>query len=83
MPRGTKIQIKLTEKERETLTMWARAGTTQQKLAQRARVILFSEQGLSVAQIRAQTGLSAQNCSKWRKRFLGVAPGTTPFSTPL
>jgi transposase len=70
MPRGTKIQIRLNEEERQTLNMWARAGTSQQRLVQRAKVILLSEQDRPLSEISQKSGLSCQNCSKWRKRFL-------------
>ena len=70
MRRGTKIQIRLSEEERQTLNMWVRAGTSQQRLAQRAKVILLSEQGRPLSEISQKSGLSCQNCSKWRKRFL-------------
>jgi transposase len=70
MGRGTKIQIRLSDEERQTLNMWARAGTSQQRLAHRAKVILLSEQDRPLSEISQQSGLSCQNCSKWRKRFL-------------
>lgn len=69
MGRGPKVRIKLTTEEKQTLTMWSKAGTTQQRLAQRARVILASAQGLDLREVVRQSGLSRQNCSKWRARF--------------
>ncbi|MBW1991325.1 MAG: IS630 family transposase [Deltaproteobacteria bacterium] len=64
------VRIELTAEERQTLSMWAKAGTTEQRLAQRARVILASAQGLGLAEVARQSGLSRQNCSKWRTRFV-------------
>ncbi len=70
MGRGPTMRINLTTEEKETLTMLAKAGTTEQRLAQRAKVILFSAQGLDLPEISRRSGLSSQNCSKWRVRFV-------------
>jgi transposase len=64
------VRIDLTPEEKQTLTMWAKAGTTAQRLAQRAKVILFSGQGLDLPEVSRQSALSRQNCSKWRARFV-------------
>lgn len=66
----TKIDIRLMEEEATTLKLWTAAGTTEQRMAQRARVILLSAEGCSLERVSAGSGLSQQNCSKWRKRFL-------------
>lgn len=68
MPRGEKIGITLTEDERKTLLVWVRS--TKKKYAQRARVILLSAEHTSLPAISKNSGLSMQNCSKWRMRFL-------------
>jgi putative transposase len=65
-----KIQIRLTDEEETTLRLWAAAGRTEQRMAQRARVILLSAEGYTLEEVRAGSGLSPQNCSKWRKRFM-------------
>ncbi len=70
MGRGPTVRIVLTPEERHTLTMWSKAGTTEPRLAQRARVILASAQGLDLPEVVRQSGLSRQNCSKWRRRFV-------------
>ena len=70
MLQRTRVQIELSPEEKQTLSMWTRAGTSQQRLCQRARVILLSDQGLSLPEISRKSGLSPQNCSKWRVRFL-------------
>jgi transposase len=69
MGRGPTVRIELTPEEKQTLTMWSKAGTTEQRLAQRARVILASAQGRDLPEVVRQSGLSRQNCSKWRRRF--------------
>lgn len=70
MARGMTVKIKLTPEEEQALTMWAKAGTTEQRMAQRAKVILLSAQGLRLPDVTQGSGLSRQNCSKWRGRFL-------------
>jgi transposase len=70
MAKGMTVNIELTPEEEQTLTMWAKAGTTEQRMAQRAKVILLSAQGLRLPDVAQGSGLSRQNCSKWRVRFL-------------
>ncbi|MBM4294410.1 MAG: IS630 family transposase [Deltaproteobacteria bacterium] len=70
MARGMTINITLTSEEEQTLTMWAKAGTTEQRMAKRAKVILLSAQGWRLTEVAQGSGLSRQNCSKWRVRFL-------------
>jgi len=64
-----KIKITLSGEEEKTLRMWIGAGKTEQRMAQRARVILCSAGGLTLPEISERSGLGKQNCSKWRKRF--------------
>jgi transposase len=66
----TVVHLTLTETEEKTLPMWAGAGKTEQRMAQRAKVILLSVAGLSLPEISRKTGLSTQNASKWRIRFM-------------
>jgi transposase len=70
MPRGRKIRIKLTPEEERTMTMWASAGKTEQRMVQRAKVILLTAKGYRLPEISERSGLSRQNCSRWRERFL-------------
>jgi transposase len=63
-------RIELSEEERASLRLWSSSGTTQQRLAVRARVVLAAEEGLSLVEISRRTGLSVNNCLKWRKRFI-------------
>lgn len=62
-------KVDLNEEERATLEYLARAGKSEQRLAQRARVILGAAEGLSLKDISQRTGLSVNACLKWRKRF--------------
>lgn len=70
MARGPQIVIELTPEEEQTLRMWAGARSGERRMAERAQVILSSAEGLPIREVSRRSGLSAQNCSKWRKRFL-------------
>jgi transposase len=67
---GARVEVELTEDQEATLRMWAGSGKTEQRMAQRARVILAAAEGLALKDIEARTGLNWQSCLKWRKRFL-------------
>jgi transposase len=58
------------DQELATLKMWSGAGTSQQRMADRARVVLNAAEGLPLDEIAHRTGLSRQSCLKWRKRFV-------------
>lgn len=70
MRNRTTVRLTLTEAEEKTLSMWAAGGKTEQRIAQRAKVILLSVAGVSLPEISRKTGLSTQNASKWRIRFM-------------
>jgi transposase len=61
--------IVLTEAERKTLKGWAAAGSTEQRLAFRARVILSLADGLSNAEAAGRNDTRLATVSKWRGRF--------------
>ena len=62
--------IDLSREERDTLTMWVRAGKTERRMVQRAVTILLCADGSSWSVICSQTGLSRNNSLKWQRRFL-------------
>lgn len=66
---GTATPIALTEDERARLTAWTRGGTTEQRLAQRARIVLAGAAGRATKEIASQMGLRQATISKWRTRF--------------
>ena len=70
MPRGKKIAIELTKEEERLLTMWANAGRREHRMVQRAKVILLSAKGLPLPAVSEGSGLSRQNCTRWRMRFI-------------
>ena len=65
-----RLKIELTPEQESTLRMWTQAGKTEQRLAQRANVILYSAQGLKVQEVSERSGISAQNLTKWKRRFI-------------
>jgi putative transposase len=62
-------RLELTEEETTSLRLWSASGTTQQRLAVRARVVLAAAERLPLHEISKRTGLSVNACLKWRKRF--------------
>ena len=66
---GTPARIDLTEQEQAVLREWTRKGTTEQRLVERARIILFSHEGLTVEKIAERLQTRPARVSKWRQRF--------------
>jgi len=66
-PRATTIE--LTEQERQTLTQWTSAGTTEHRLVERAQIILLAAEGLPTRDIADQLRTRTARVSKWRTRF--------------
>jgi transposase len=62
-------EIELIESERSVLRGWASAGTTEQRLAFRARLILSLAEGLSNEQTAQRHDTRVATVSKWRGRF--------------
>lgn len=61
--------ITLSDDERSVLEGWVRSGTTEQRLAERARVVLEAARGKESKEIAACGGMRAGTVSKWRTRF--------------
>ncbi len=59
----------LTTEEREQLEWWVRRTTTEQRLVQRARIVLECAAGKTGAETARQLHLRAATVSKWRTRF--------------
>jgi transposase len=66
---GVATPINLTEEEIAQLTAWARNGTTEQRFAERARIVLAAATGKSTKEIASQMSLRPAKVSKWRTRF--------------
>jgi transposase len=61
-----------TEVEHQQLIRWARAATTPQRLARRARIILGSAVGLGSRRLAQQERMSRTTVQRWRARFLAA-----------
>jgi transposase len=61
--------ISLSEAERETLASWVRKSTTEQRLAQRARIILEAGAGKTTKEIATLLHVRPATVSRWRTRF--------------
>jgi len=61
--------IVLSESETETLEGWLRAGSTEQRYAERARMILAAGEGVGTLEIARRLGTRPARVAKWRTRF--------------
>jgi transposase len=61
--------LEITEEDKAKLTMMARRPKTDQRTAQRARIVLACARGLSNQGVAAQLGVTAQTVGTWRERF--------------
>lgn len=61
--------VNLTEQEQNTLQQWVRAGTTERRMVERARIILLAQQGRTTVQIAGEMRTRPARVSKWRQRF--------------
>jgi transposase len=61
--------IVLSDEERTTLAAWVRGALTEQRLAQRARIVLAAAEGDSTKRIAARLRVRRATVSRWRRRF--------------
>ena len=61
--------IRLSPEEQRALQQYVRSGTTEQRLVERARVILLASEGQSTEQIAQALHTRPARVSKWRQRF--------------
>src|SRR5450631_3715700 len=61
--------ISVTSEEERTLRQWARAGTSEHRMVERAKVVLLAHQGKSNLEIAQQLRTRPARVSTWRKRF--------------
>jgi transposase len=62
--------LPVTEETKQILKGWLRGGKTEQRLAQRARIILALHKGHSNTEVAQQLATREATISKWRKRFV-------------
>src|SRR3984885_8909755 len=68
MRRQTAV-VRLTEEEASKLKEWTRRGKSEQRLVERARIILLANEGRTNEQIAAELKTRTARVSKWRQRF--------------
>ena len=61
--------VLLSAEEKQTLQRWRRAQKTEQRVAERVRIILWAAQGRSNLESAAELGTRPARVSKWRTRF--------------
>jgi len=66
---GVATRIAVSDAERAQLIAWTRQGTTEQRIAQRARIVLEAAAGRATREIASQLGLRPATVSTWRTRF--------------
>jgi transposase len=62
-------EIRLSTKEKEILLRWMRSSKTEQRMVERARMILLASDGLSGKEIALKMGTRDARVSKWLRRF--------------
>ena len=66
---GVATAIELTDDERETLATWVRRTTTEQRMVQRARIVLDAAAGKTTKEVAALLQVRPATVSRWRTRF--------------
>src|SRR5688572_101168 len=80
--RYDRIPVAVTPGERDLLQKWVRAGTTPQRIAARARIILLAADGLSNRMIARKLSLSAHTVALWLTRYRGGGPEILQHDAP-
>lgn len=71
MPTGRPLhRLLLQPREKAQLELMARRPKTDQRTAQRSRIVLDCAAGLSNSAVAARRGVTLQTVGKWRQRFL-------------
>ena len=65
-----KYIIKLSDTERQTLEELVRCGKTERRLADRARMILWAADGITIGETQRHLGCSEQIVLNWRRDYL-------------
>jgi transposase len=64
------VELKLSDDERIVLERYVRRGTTAQRLAMRARIVLLCADGLDNKKVARRLRTSVNTVGKWRARFV-------------
>lgn len=65
-----KAALVVSDEERDTLARWSRRPKSPHSIAQRARIVLLSADGLTNVAVAERVGVNQATVVKWRKRFL-------------
>jgi transposase len=81
-------EIKLTEEENDLLKSWVNKGTTEQRMAERARIIIAAGEGKTTKEIAEDFNMRRAKVSKWRIRFaqyriVGLEDAPRPGKTAI
>jgi len=80
---ATAIKIDLTEEEQKILKSWVSKGTTEQRMVERAQMILEAAEGKTTTEIAERLRKRPATVSKWRTRFArGRLPGLEDAPRP-
>jgi transposase len=60
---------RVSKSQRKTLESWVRSRTIEQRVAQRARIVLHASEGMNNASIADEVGVARDTVILWRKRF--------------
>ena len=79
--------IELSDRERLTLTRWARGRRTPSRLVQRAKIILSAAGGMRNDEIASELGCTRRTVGTWRNRFakhrlMGIEKDAAPPKRP-
>src|SRR5215207_6404377 len=64
-----RVEVLISDEEREVLERWARRPTSAQALALRCRIVLAAADGEQSKRIAARLGCGTQTVGRWRGRF--------------
>jgi transposase len=64
----------VTDEQREVLERWSRRPKTPHSIAQRARIVLLSADGMANTVVAERVGVNQATVVKWRKRFIAAGP---------
>ena len=66
---GIATPVRLTDDERNSLETWVRRTTTEQRMVQRARIVLEAAAGRTTKEVAALLQVRPATVSRWRTRF--------------